>query len=83
MNQNIKLFQSALGLGLGLWMIACGGPTYKVINSEEPANEISKKDKPTATSLNQSPDSAGDTLLTSARKPSLRKSSDWPQVGEK
>lgn len=45
MNTNVKLIQSVLGLGLGMWMIACGGASYGVINSEKPKAKSPTKGK--------------------------------------
>ncbi|MFD1139950.1 hypothetical protein ACFQ4C_02485 [Larkinella insperata] len=45
MNTNIKLFQSALGLAIGLWMIACGSTGYQMVQSKGKTTKIAPKSK--------------------------------------
>jgi hypothetical protein len=51
MNANVKLIQSALGLSIGMWMIACGGPSYDVINTERPGKPLPGTKKPAVKTL--------------------------------
>ncbi|RAJ92663.1 hypothetical protein LX87_04993 [Larkinella arboricola] len=67
MNTNIKLFQSALGLAIGLWMIACGG---SVMHKKTPAVKTSSKSRvasslPAGKSLSVTP--SGNLTALSAR----------------
>ncbi|GAB3921480.1 hypothetical protein [Larkinella terrae] len=52
MNTNVKLIQSALGLAIGMWMLACGGPSYGVINAGKSKAKAPTKGKQAL--LNQS-----------------------------
>ncbi|WP_460674361.1 hypothetical protein [Larkinella ripae] len=68
MNSNLKLFPSALGLIIGLWMIACGGPDYDVINTEKPGGKTARKSKSTGLAVSKRLPAAGYPVMASARK---------------
>ncbi|GAB3902313.1 hypothetical protein GCM10028803_28710 [Larkinella knui] len=46
MNTNGKLIQSALGLALGMWMLACGGSNFGGIQSKKPVGTKPDKAEP-------------------------------------
>jgi hypothetical protein len=45
MNLNVKLVPSALGLVIGLAMLAAGGPEYGVVRTKNPGNPASASQK--------------------------------------
>ncbi|RRB07198.1 hypothetical protein [Larkinella rosea] len=52
MNTKVKLIQSALGLAIGMWMLACGGPGDGVNKLAQPKAKAPTKGKQAI--LNQS-----------------------------
>lgn len=77
MNTNIKLLQSALGLLIGMWMLACGNSAFDTLKSEKPARTKTNSKKQALIPTTSQP---GNEVL--ARKNRLafdaRKQAEWP-----
>ncbi|WP_138991803.1 hypothetical protein [Larkinella sp. C7] len=80
MNLNVKLVPSALGLVIGLAILAAGGPEYGVVRTKKPGNVVPAVQKANGKTVTRKKpgDSAVDCRTAYAGKQTRGGHLDWP-----
>ncbi|KAA9356560.1 hypothetical protein [Larkinella humicola] len=80
MNLNVKVVPSALGLVIGLAILAAGGPDYGVVRTKKPAHVVPTVQKATGKTANQKKPgrSAADCRTAYVGKQTRNEPLQWP-----